>query len=107
MTLRLLSWNVRGFNSPHKRDTMKNLLKEWKCEVVCFQETKLDCTNSVAVKSLWGSSFVDWETLDAIHTAGGIIVIWDTRVFEKIDCVVGSFSISVLLKGVADGFVWI
>ena len=27
--------------------------------------------------------------------------------FEKIDCVVGSFSISVLLKGVADGFVWI
>ena len=86
---------------------MKNLLKEWKCEVVCFQETKLDCTNSAAVKSLWGSSFVDWGALDAIHTAGGSIVIWDTRVFEKIDCVVGSFSISVLLKGVADGFVWI
>ena len=86
---------------------MKNLLKEWKCEVVCFQETKLDCTNSVAVKSLWGSSFVDWGALDAIHTAGGSIVIWDTRVFEKIDCVVGSFSISVLLKGVANGFVWI
>ena len=59
------------------------------------------------MKSLWGSSFVDWGALDAIHTAGGIIVIWDTRVFEKIDCVVGSFSISVLLKGVADGFVWI
>ncbi|KAK9997825.1 hypothetical protein SO802_017428 [Lithocarpus litseifolius] len=31
----------------------------------------------------------------------------DTRVYEKIDCVVGSFSVSVLLKGVADGFVWI
>ena len=45
--------------------------------------------------------------LDAIHTAGGILVIWDTRVYEKIDCVVGSFSVSVLLKGVADGFVWI
>lgn len=26
---------------------------------------------------------------------------------EKIDCMVGSFSILVLLKGVADGFVWI
>ena len=32
---------------------------------------------------------------------------WDIRVYEKIDCVVGSFFVSVLLKGVADGFVWI
>ena len=63
----------------------------------------MDCTNSGAVKSLWGSSFVDYMALDAIHTAGGILVIWDTRVYKKIDCVVGSFSISVLLKGVADG----
>ena len=52
MNLRLLSWNVRRFNNPHKRDTVKNLLKECKCEVACFQETKLDCTNSAAVKSL-------------------------------------------------------
>ena len=34
-------------------------------------------------------------------------MIWDTRVYEKIDCVVGSFSVSILLKGVVDGFVWI
>ena len=40
-------------------------------------------------------------------TAGDILAVWDTRVYEKIDCVVGSFSASVLLKGVADGFVWI
>ena len=74
---------------------------------MCFQETKLDCTNSAAVKSLWGSSYVDWVALDVIHTARGILVIWDIRVYEKIDCVVGSFSVSVLLKGVVDVFVWI
>ena len=74
---------------------------------MCFQETKLDRTNSAAVKSLWGSSFLDWMALDAIHTAGCILVVWGIRVYEKIDCVVGSFSASVLLKGVADGFVWI
>ena len=34
-------------------------------------------------------------------------MLWDRRVFEKIDLVVGSFSVSVLLKGVADGFEWI
>ena len=45
--------------------------------------------------------------LDAIHTARCILGTWDTRLSKKIDCVVGSFSISVLLKGVADSFVWI
>ena len=72
MNLKLLSWNVRGLNNPHKRDTVKNLLKEWKCDVVCFQETKLDSVNLAVVKSLWSSPFVDWEALDAIHTAGGV-----------------------------------
>ena len=33
--------------------------------------------------------------------------MWDRRVFEKIDLVVGSFSVLVLLKGVSDGFEWI
>ena len=70
MNLKLLSWNMRGFNNP----TVKNILMEWKCNVVCFQETKLDCTNSSIVKSLWGSPFVDWVALDAIHTTRGVLV---------------------------------
>ena len=86
---------------------MKNLLKEWKCDVVCFQETKLDCTNSSVVKSFWGMPFVDWVALDAVHTTRGVLVTCYIRVYEKIDCVVGNFSVSVLLKGVVDGFVWI
>ena len=59
MNLKLLSWNVRGLNNPHKRDTVKNLLKEWKCDVVCFHETKLDYTNSSVMKCFWGSPLVD------------------------------------------------
>lgn len=27
--------------------------------------------------------------------------------FEKVDCVVGRFSVSILLKGVVDGFEWV
>ena len=83
MNLKLLSWNVRGLNNPQKRDMVNNLLKEWKCDVVCFQETKLDSVNLAVVKSLWSSPFVDWEALDAIHTAGGVLLAWDTRVYKK------------------------
>ena len=34
------------------------------------------------------------------------MLIWDKRVFEKLDVIVGRFSVSVLLRGVVDDFVW-
>ena len=86
---------------------MKIFLKEWKGDVICLQETKLNSTNSTVVKSLWGSPFVDWAVLDAIHTAGGIWLAWDRRLFEKVDFFVGRFSVSALLKGIVDGFEWV
>lgn len=76
----------------------------------------MDSTNSTIVKSLWGNPFVDWVVLDAIHivggildaihTVGGTLSAWDRWVFEKVDCFVGRFLVSILLKGVVDGFVW-
>ena len=100
MTLRLLSWNVRGLNNPQKREVCKNLLKEWKCDIVCFQETKISSINVAFVWSLWGSPFIDWAILDVVQTSGGVLLIWD-----KMDVIVGQFSINVLLRGVVDDFV--
>ena len=105
MSLLLLSWNVRGLNNSQKREVCKNLLKEWKCDIVCFQETKLSSLNYFVVRSLWGSPFLDWVVLDAVNTAEGVLLVWDKRVFEKVDCAVGLFSVNVLLKGVVDDFV--
>jgi hypothetical protein len=42
MKLKLLTWNLRGLNDPKKRVVLKNWLREWKVDVVCLQETKLD-----------------------------------------------------------------
>ena len=92
MSLQLLSWNVRGLNNPQKREVCKNLPKEWKCDVVCYQETKLSSLNSSVVLSLWGSPFLDWVALDAMGIAeggGGVLLVWDKRVYEKVDCVIG------------------
>ena len=50
MNLKLLCWNVRGLNNSHKRDVVKNLLREWKCDIVCLQESKVNSTNSTIIK---------------------------------------------------------
>ena len=55
------------------------------------------------MQSLWA----DWAVLDAVQTSGGVLLIWDKRVVEKIDVSVGQFSVSVLLRGVFDGFEWV
>ena len=34
------------------------------------------------------------------------MLIWDKRVFEKLDVIVGLFFVSVLLRGVVGDFVW-
>ena len=45
MKIKMISWNVRGLNDPQKRLVVKNLLREWKCNIVCLQETKIASMN--------------------------------------------------------------
>ena len=49
---------------------------------------------------------MDWVVLNADQTANGVLIMWDRRVLEKFEVLVGSFSVSIQWKGVEDGFVW-
>ena len=107
MKLKILSWNVRGINNPQKRERVRYWLRQWQSDIVCLQETKLDSLDRRLIRSIWGNSYVDWAVLDAVGTAGGVLLLWDKRVVEKIDFFVGRFSVSCLWRGVCDGFTWV
>ena len=49
---------------------------------------------------------MDWAVLEADRTVGGILLMWDKRVLEKVEVMVGTFSISVKWQGAGDGFIW-
>ena len=99
MSLRLLSWNVRELNNPQKREVCKNLLKEWKCDIVCFQETKLSSLNFFVVRSLWGSPFLDWVVLDAVNTARGCYWFGTREFLKKLIVLLGGILLMFYSKG--------
>ena len=72
---------------------VRNLLREWNCDVVCLQETKLEGMDRQLICSLWSCPYIDWVALDA--NPGGILMMWDRRALEKLEVLVGQFSVLV------------
>jgi endonuclease/exonuclease/phosphatase family metal-dependent hydrolase len=106
MNLKIISWNVRGLNVRDKRLQVRHMLKLWNADIVCLQETKLDFIDRGVVRSLWGLHHVDWLYLGSEGASGGILLMWDRRVVEKIDSAVGHYSISCKFQNVLDHKEW-
>ncbi|RVX19008.1 hypothetical protein CK203_007106 [Vitis vinifera] len=105
--LRLLSWNMRGANDSFKRKVIKALIRSQRVDLFCLQETKIQAMSEGVVRSLCTGRFLDWGTLDAYGSAGGILIYWDKRTLDVLEMEVGHFSTSCRLRNVEDGLVWI
>ncbi|KAG2705942.1 hypothetical protein I3760_05G081100, partial [Carya illinoinensis] len=101
---KIVSWNVRRLNEDNKRLQIRHLLREWKADIVCLQETKLKLINRNMVRSIWSCTYVDWVYLAAKGASGGILVMWDRRVMEKIEEFVGVYSVACSFRSMADDF---
>ena len=53
-----------------------------------------------------GVALVGLVALDVDQIEGGVLIMWDRRVLEKLEDMVGTFSVSVWWQGVEDGFLW-
>jgi hypothetical protein len=54
-------------------------MEGWHCELM----------SRIVVCNLWGCHLVDLCCLDSSGASGGVLIIWDRRVVEKIDECVG------------------
>jgi exonuclease III len=107
MNLNIVSWNVRGLNDKDKRLRMRNLIRTWKADIICLQETKMAAINRRVIQSLWGNQHVDWIILGSNGTARGVLLMWDKRVVEKVDEAASYYSLSCKFRNVQDQFEWI
>ena len=106
MKPKIIVWNVRGLNAFKKRLWIRGLLKEWKADIVCLIETKMEVITREVVCSLWGGQHVDWMYKGANGASRGILLMWDRRVMEKREECIGCYTIACTFENVEDHFVW-
>ena len=97
---------MRGINDRDKRALLKNFLRDWKCDLICIQETKLEEVALPNIRSIWGNQAVGFAVLKAIGTAGGILVMWNKNSFHLISSHCGEFSITCFLQMRDDSTTW-
>jgi hypothetical protein len=85
---------------------VRNLLRDWKVNIVCLQETKLNTVSRRIVRCLWDCNLVDWCCLDSSEASGGILIMWDKRVVEKVVECVGDYTLVVSFRNVDDDSSW-
>jgi hypothetical protein len=67
---------VRGINEVDKRLKVRNLLRWWKANIICLQETKLKFISINIVRNLWGCLHASWCYLPSSGAFGGILLLW-------------------------------
>ena len=63
-------------------------------DIVCLQETKLKGTSSELVRSLGVGGFIKWASVDALGASGGILIMWDSRVFQLLEKEESQYTLS-------------
>jgi hypothetical protein len=101
----IFCWNVRGPNEKDKRLRIRGLVRDWKANIVCLLEIKLENISREVVQSCWGCQHVDWLFMGSRGALRGILLMRDTQVVEKIEDCVGSFTVACSFRIVEDNFV--
>ena len=104
MKIKILFWNVRGANDISKKNLIKAFIKTQKADVVCIQETKWRASPKGIIRSLTSSKYVDWVASCYEGASGGIVILWDSRLFQLIGVDESSYTLSCRLKNYGDDF---
>ncbi|WMV57474.1 hypothetical protein MTR67_050859 [Solanum verrucosum] len=81
-------------------------MNKWRADVYCFQESKIKGDISRIVKDLWANRKVKYAQLEARGTRGGIIILWDSNIWEGEVCEVGAYSITCKFTGKTQDLGW-
>ena len=99
VTMKIISWNVRGLGSFKKRREVRQLVREKNPFILCIQETKLAIIDDFVCKAIWGDDCVGYSFRPSLGASGGLVTLWDsnkvdvwsTISFDHVLVIVGRF----------------
>ncbi|KAF8401192.1 hypothetical protein HHK36_012123 [Tetracentron sinense] len=86
---------------------VRGVLWKTKPDIIAIKETKLEEMNDLVVSEMWDNRQVDWMFVESVGASRGQLVKWDHLVFEKVEALLGEFSISIRFRGVEEEFEWL
>lgn len=108
--MKIISWNIRGLGSKNKRRVIKEMLVSKSADIVILQETKKVEVDRKLVGSIWGAKFKNWVSIPSTGRsgrAGGILIMWNTKIVSVLESVVGDFTVSIKIEGCNDQHWWL
>ena len=71
--MKIISWNIRGLNNPHKQDMLKILIRDNRLDILVIQETKIPKEKVVNLPMFQCGKIIG---NDSIGASGGLVVFW-------------------------------
>lgn len=106
MSIKILSWNVRGLNNRDRRRLLKEMVRKSKAEVVLVQESKLELVDCWVIYDLNSFSRTGWISLPSIGAARGVIIFWNKDCIEELASRVDKFSTSLTVVCSEESLRW-
>lgn len=76
MSVKFLSWNMRGSNSQQKLHNVRRLVRKHRLLIVGLQETKRSFVDIATAMSLWGNMPHKCAFLSSSGSSG-LLLLWD------------------------------
>lgn len=95
---KILVCNVRGLNSPARRNTIFQAVDAAKVDLVCLQETKMEVVSDAIVRQTLGNRFENFYYAPAVGTRGGILLAWDHLAVSVTNTHLTANTLTALIK---------
>ena len=102
--MKLISWNIRGLNNPHKQDNIKNIIRDNKLDIVLIQETKMLKDEIEGLLVFKGGKIIG-NDLDG--ASGGMAVYWNDKCIARELIYENRNMMNIIFTNSKDGSTWV